>query len=359
MKISNSKQKFIILIYKVNFRRFTTSIKMMKKQKTSQWAESNYIASVAEFHTKFRHPVLPSPTIPGKDRCALRVSLIAEELKELEEAIEANDLVEVADALADIQYVLSGAVCEFGMATVFKDMFEEVHRSNMSKMCKSTEEVNATQKHYLENKKMESYVEEVAKGEFLVLRKSDNKVLKSVNYSPASLKPFLTVPSKTQSVTSPKSISQVAEFHRKFRAPVLSFPQIPDPKRCQLRVSLIAEELKELQVAIEENDLVEIADALCDIQYVLSGAICEFGMASIFKTLFDEVQRSNMSKMCKSEAEAQETLAHYKSKKSTEGYVTQINASEFLVLRKGDDKVLKSVKYSPANLAQFLSMESK
>ena len=35
---------------------------------------------------------------------------------------------------------------------------------------------------------------------------------------------------------------------------------------------------------------------LCDIQYVLSGAICEFGMASIFKTLFDEVQRSNMSK---------------------------------------------------------------
>jgi hypothetical protein len=82
-------------------------------------------------------------------------------------------------------------------------------------------------------------------------------------------------------------------------------------------------------------------------------------MASIFKTLFDEVQRSNMSKMCKSEAEAQETLAHYKSKKSTEGYVTQINASEFLVLRKGDDKVLKSVKYSPANLAQFLSMESK
>ena len=82
----------------------------------------------------------------------------------MEEAIEANDLVEVADALADIQYVLSGAVCEFGMATVFKDIFEEVHRSNMSKMCKSTEEVNATQKHYLENKKMESYVEEVAKG---------------------------------------------------------------------------------------------------------------------------------------------------------------------------------------------------
>jgi hypothetical protein len=51
---------------------------MIKKQKTSQWSESNYIASVAEFHTKFRHPVLPNPTIPGKDRCALRVSLIAE-----------------------------------------------------------------------------------------------------------------------------------------------------------------------------------------------------------------------------------------------------------------------------------------
>lgn len=72
------------------------------------------LTSVAEFHKTFKHPILPTPTIPDEQRCKLRVSLIAEELKELEEAIAAKDLVEVADALCDIQYVLSGAVLEFG-----------------------------------------------------------------------------------------------------------------------------------------------------------------------------------------------------------------------------------------------------
>ena len=54
---------------------------------------------VAEFHRTFKHPIESSPTIPSEDRCKLRVSLIAEELKELEEAIKDKDIVEVADAL--------------------------------------------------------------------------------------------------------------------------------------------------------------------------------------------------------------------------------------------------------------------
>ena len=49
---------------------------------------------VAAFHKTFKHPILEKPTIPSSDRCKLRVSLIAEELKELEEAIQDNDLVE-------------------------------------------------------------------------------------------------------------------------------------------------------------------------------------------------------------------------------------------------------------------------
>ena len=69
--------------------------------------EPQPLNSVAEFHKTFKHPILYSPTIPDEDRCELRVNLIAEELKELEEAIQDNDLVEVADALCDIQYVLS------------------------------------------------------------------------------------------------------------------------------------------------------------------------------------------------------------------------------------------------------------
>ena len=76
--------------------------------------EPNALESVAQFHNLFRCPVLDAPSLPPSDRSKLRVNLLQEEVEELAEAIKANDLVEVADALADIQYVLSGAVLEFG-----------------------------------------------------------------------------------------------------------------------------------------------------------------------------------------------------------------------------------------------------
>ena len=149
------------------------------------------------------------------------------------------------------------------------------------------------------------------------------------------------------------SLNQVAEFHRTFKHPILDNPTIPDKQRCELRVSLIAEELKELQEAIEANDLVEIADALCDIQYVLSGAVLEFGMGGKFKALFDEVQRSNMSKTCKSEAEAEATMQHYKATKGVDSYMKK-EGDVYLVYRKPDNKTLKSINYSPADLKSIL-----
>ncbi|MFZ4263572.1 hypothetical protein ACFRAE_16145 [Sphingobacterium sp. HJSM2_6] len=144
------------------------------------------LTSVAEFHQTFQHPILEQPTIPSETRCNLRVSLIAEELKELQEAIDNKDIVEIADALCDIQYVLSGAILEFGLKDKFNDLFNEVQRSNMSKACKSEEEAIATQKHYLA-KGVESYYKEID-GKFLVFRNGDHKTLKSINYSPADLK---------------------------------------------------------------------------------------------------------------------------------------------------------------------------
>src|SRR3954469_14734936 len=117
---------------------------------------------------------------------------------------------------------------------------------------------------------------------------------------------------------SPESLDLVAEFHKTFKHPIQPNPVIPGEDRCKLRVALIAEELKELEVAILEKDIVEVADALCDIQYVLSGAILEFGLGEKFNALFAEVQRSNMSKACTSEAEADATIAHYLKKDGTE-----------------------------------------
>lgn len=151
----------------------------------------------------------------------------------------------------------------------------------------------------------------------------------------------------------PKTLTAVAEFHKTFKHPILEQPSIPDEGRCALRVSLIAEELKELEEGIRNKDIVEIADALADIQYVLSGAILEFGLANTFKDLFDEVQRSNMSKACKSIAEAEATIAHYKTRGVDSFYEQE--GDLFLVYRKGDRKTLKSVNYSPANLKEIVS----
>ena len=148
-------------------------------------------------------------------------------------------------------------------------------------------------------------------------------------------------------------LDSVSEFHKTFQAPILEFPQIPSKERCDLRISLISEELNELKQAIEDNDLVEIADALADLQYVLSGAILEFGLKDKFDELFDEVQRSNMSKACGSMQEALATLSHYKQKDGTEGRYEELNG-KYIVYRSADNKILKSVGYSPASLSQIL-----
>ncbi|HWA35216.1 MAG TPA: nucleoside triphosphate pyrophosphohydrolase family protein [Cyclobacteriaceae bacterium] len=152
----------------------------------------------------------------------------------------------------------------------------------------------------------------------------------------------------------PESLELVAKFHHTFKHPVVDTPSIPDAKRAKLRVDLLAEELKELEEAIKDQDLVAVADAFCDIQYVLSGAILEFGLGEKFKTLFEEVQRSNMSKACKSEDEARKTVEHYLKKDGTECYYRQ-EGETWLVYRKADNKTIKSVNYSPADLASILN----
>lgn len=152
-------------------------------------SDFNPVSSVKEFHTLFDHPVLAAPAVPSEDRCALRVRLIQEELDELEQALKEKDIVGVADALCDIQYVLAGAVLETGFAEQFKTLFDEVHRSNMSKACMSEEDANNSAEHYKKTG-VDCYVKK--KGEhFLIYRTSDNKTLKPLNYSPAQLKELI------------------------------------------------------------------------------------------------------------------------------------------------------------------------
>ncbi len=80
-------------------------------------------------------------------------------------------------------------------------------------------------------------------------------------------------------------LTQVDEFHRCFayRQPTPVAPDLSDSATNALRCSLLREELRELADAVRENDRVGILDALCDIQYVLSGAVLAWGMRSMFE----------------------------------------------------------------------------
>ena len=85
------------------------------------------------------------------------------------------------------------------------------------------------------------------------------------------------------------------EFMNAFGQEVLTKPTCPEPNLAKLRLELIREEVEELNVGIEGMDIVEIADALTDILYVVYGAGHAFGID--LDTCYAEVHRSNMSKL--------------------------------------------------------------
>jgi predicted HAD superfamily Cof-like phosphohydrolase len=87
---------------------------------------------VGDFMEVFGQQVNCEPTLRDRETQDLRIDLISEELEELQLAITNNDIVEVADALTDILYVVYGAGHAFGID--LDECFMEVHESNMSKL---------------------------------------------------------------------------------------------------------------------------------------------------------------------------------------------------------------------------------
>ena len=93
------------------------------------------------------------------------------------------------------------------------------------------------------------------------------------------------------------NFNKVGTFMKTFGQEVKTKPSFSTDKINKLRVDLIIEELNELQEAIKNKDLLEVADALTDILYVTYGAGHAFGIN--LDRCFDEVQNSNMSKLDK------------------------------------------------------------
>ena len=93
------------------------------------------IHSVKEFHTAFEIGFSESPRADlGENKNALRFNLMKEENEEYLEAVQNNDLIEIADALGDMMYILCGTIIEHGLQHKIEAVFDEIQRSNMSKL---------------------------------------------------------------------------------------------------------------------------------------------------------------------------------------------------------------------------------
>ena len=118
---------------------------------------------VGDFMEAMDQEISMNPCFPEEHIQKLRVDLIEEEFDELRDGIEAKDIVEVADALTDLLYVIYGAGHAFGID--IDECFQEVHQSNMSKLGRNGR----------------------------VIKREDGKVLKPDTYFPPDLKSVLSV----------------------------------------------------------------------------------------------------------------------------------------------------------------------
>ncbi|NHM07055.1 nucleoside triphosphate pyrophosphohydrolase family protein [Flavobacterium sp. CYK-4] len=93
------------------------------------------LQAVTEFHTAFEigHSEIPRADL-GEVKNLLRFNLMKEENEEYLEAVQNNDLVEIADALGDMLYILCGTIIEHGLQHKIEAVFDEIQRSNMSKL---------------------------------------------------------------------------------------------------------------------------------------------------------------------------------------------------------------------------------
>ena len=91
----------------------------------------NPMAQVAEFHKKYQQAIREKPSLSDEKIRALRIRLLQEEFLEYKDAENFDQLIKIADALADMVYVICGTALEYGIP--LQAVFEEVHRSNMTK----------------------------------------------------------------------------------------------------------------------------------------------------------------------------------------------------------------------------------
>ena len=152
-------------------------------------------------------------------------------------------------------------------------------------------------------------------------------------------------------------VSEVEEFNATFGKPNNYEPVIPEKKEWQFVYDFILEELEEYREACERGDIVEVLDALCDIAYVSIGnGTMLHGLKDKIWPAYQEVQASNMSKACKTEEEAIHTVFQRSKEQGEECYYEKVG-EYYIVYRKRDKKVMKSINYFKPDIKQFFDYD--
>lgn len=152
-------------------------------------------------------------------------------------------------------------------------------------------------------------------------------------------------------------LDDIHKFNTAFHKPESDVPVIP--KNFQFILDTIQEEKDELEAAFKQKDIVEVADALMDILYFVGNGILSTGLTSRAPQLWNEVQASNMSKICFSEDDAIQSVKYMEDKKGVPYYYREWKDAEgkpyWIVYRKSDDKVGKCFRWFEPNLKQFFT----
>ena len=150
-------------------------------------------------------------------------------------------------------------------------------------------------------------------------------------------------------------VDEVEEFNSLMNKPNNYEPTIPEKKEWEFVYNFVLEELEEYREACKRGDIVEILDALCDIAYVsLGNGTMLHGLKDKIWPAYQEVQASNLSKACKTEDEARETVEK-RSEEQGEPCHYEMVGDKYIVYRTRDRKVMKNINYFRPNLKQFFN----
>lgn len=267
--------------------------------------KTNY-EKIIEFHQSFGLPYfseLNQQELQNFKTVSLRVKLINEEFNEL---FTAKTLVTQLDAIGDLLYVVYGAGASFGIN--LDEEFEKVFQFNVQH-AKNSSFYNS----------LNSEIKKIYFADDVCIRSNFQKIL--------YLCPRIGISIHQPGIPQPNYL--VAEKSIKFRRLIKT-----------LSHSLLMEDHESVK-----NILVQMLIALYCVGY-----FCHFDLDK----LYDEIHRSNMSKLCNSEDEAKETIEWYTQNQSTRypkvAYHKSIDDKHYIVFDQNTDKRLKSIHYTAPNI---------